>query len=118
APGAPAPARPRVRLQCTTSKPPEPSARRRAWTLTTTSSPTSHGPTSPTSAHAFTRSASPATSTSSRAPSATTTVARRSSSTTGPGPLRLLGRRLEEREGHVEHRLQGGDADPLGRLVV
>src|SRR5215212_1015789 len=109
----PFPSSPRVRFTWTTSKPPEPSLRSRAWALTITSSPSWHGPTRVVSAWAGRT--SPSTSTSIRCQgagaSALVTTPRRSLS------IGLLHGGVEEGERDVEHPVERLDADALVGLV-
>src|SRR5438093_13363354 len=106
APGSGVSSRPRVRFACRMSKPPLPSPSSRAWTFTRTSSPTSTAPVKPEYAIQGTPSTSSRTS-----PSCCSTTA-----VTFP---RLSESGIDQRERHVDHRLEIRDGDPLvGRLNV
>src|SRR5207245_1316567 len=101
---------PRVRLAWRTSNPPEPSPRARAWTLTTTSSPSATGPVSRGYATQGAPSTSRRTRPSNRSPTAVTRPRRR---------LRVTTRRVHERQRHLDHPVQVVDGDLLvGRVDV
>src|SRR5947199_9905657 len=92
------------------SKPPEPSSSSRAWTFTSTSSSSSTGPVS----EGYATHAAPSTSSrinaSWRSLIAETRPRRR---------LSGIARGLDERQRHLDHRVQVGDGDPLvGRMDV
>src|SRR6266542_6367503 len=90
------------------SKPPDPSPSSRAWTLTTTSSPSSTGPVSRGYAMHGTPSTSKRTSSGIRSTTALTQPRRR---------LSAIARGVDQAERDLDHRLQIVDGDPLGRRV-
>src|SRR5690242_9188382 len=86
------------------SKPPEPSSSSRAWTLTSTSSPSATGPVNDGYATHATPSTSRRTSASTRSRTAETRPRLR---------LSGIGRGVDERKRHLDHLVQVGDGDPL-----
>src|SRR3954469_1252216 len=100
APGSGSRPRPRVRFTCTMSKPPLPSSSSRAWTFTTTSSPTSTGPV--TREYAIQGTPSPWSRTSSGC-----------GSTMAVTVPRLSESGIDQRQRHVDHRLEIVHRDPL-----
>src|SRR5215212_1248329 len=104
APSSARSSRPRVRFAYRTSKPPDPSPSARACTLTTTSSPTSTSPV----VRGYATHGEPSTSSRTRSPSRSVTAVTRP---------RLSESGIEQRERHVDHRLEIGDCDVLVRRV-
>src|SRR5215212_1781869 len=104
APSSARSSRPRVRFAYRTSKPPDPSPSARACTLTTTSSPTSTSPV----VRGYATHGDPSTSRRTRSSSRSVTAVTRP---------RLSESGIEERQRHVDHRLEVGDGDVLGRRV-
>src|SRR5207244_1611024 len=113
--GSGASPRPRVRFAYRMWKPPDPSPRSRDWTLTSTSSPSAAGPVSRGNARHGSPSTSRRTHPSFRSTTDVTVPRRRLSATAALGGRCARG--VHERECDVDHALEVGDADLLGRGV-